>query len=824
LLRDVFAFRFQILEDDTGEEARHKIENGFREVLGKDEDGEMKAHIFGQLLGFDFNASPHLKGVLNDAEQLRNRGLMYLIEYFKAFSREMPIVVFLEDIHWADDSSLDIIMSLGEQTPQMRLLIICAARLTLFERRPYWGKDQKFYTQIKLLPLSELESRSLLVEILQLVDEIPANLQEMVTKRAEGNPFYMEEMIKMLIEDGVIIPGLETWQVEMERMEQIEVPSTLAGVLQARLDSLPSRECTVLQQASVVGRLFWDRIVDYIQTEAGNGYDPQLIPMALNSLRDRELVYRREESAFEGAAEYLFKHDVLREVTYESVPKRLRKLHHGIVAKWFIANSRERLGENSGVIADHLERAGMFVVALSYLCQAGEFAAKRYSNSEAEAYFSRVLKVTKKVEPETDTSNSRLTAHISLGELQTLTCRFDEALKQFQLAQEILECNDFSEKLSFSLAELYRRIAVIFERQSEYETAFKWLNRGLNYIETGEPSVEAACMYLLGAGIFHRQGKNDDALDWCRKSNAISSQIETAEAKQSLAQAYYLEGAVQCRLGNLSKSIDLSKESLQIYKQIVDVLGQARAYNNISIACMDLGDWDQASENLQKSLEISQRIGDVFEQGSVQNNLACIQLDRGEWDQAKSLFLESIKIWKRIGASLPYAVTLSNLAQVYLYEKNWSEAYEILQESEGIFTEIGTVDYLSELERRWGEYFLGISDTGKALHHTQRSMELAEEHDSPLDIGMTLRVIGEIYIRLEEYDQAEKALVDSYETLQELGSEYEAAKTILALTHLALERDMDVDRDKVEVAIQTFERLNARADLINAQSLANRLS
>ena len=103
-------------------------------------------------------------------------------------------------------------------------------------------------------------------------------------------------------------------------------------------------------------------------------------------------------------------------------------------------------------------------------------------------------------------------------------------------------------------------------------------------------------------------------------------------------------------------------------------------------------------------------------------------------------------------------------------------------------------------------------------------MELAEEHDAPLDIGMTLRVIGEIYTRLEEYDQAEKALADSYAILQELGSEYEAAKTILAITHLTLERGIDVDRDKVEDAIQIFEKLGAQIDLLNAQSLAYNLS
>jgi hypothetical protein len=294
LLRDVFSFRFQILDGDQGEQVRQKVESGFCEVFGGGDDGVMRAHILGQLLGFNFSASSHLKGVLNDAEQLRNRGLMYLIQYFQTLSQEIPVVTFLEDIHWADDSSLDVVSRIGEYTPQHPILFVCAARPILFERRPYWGEGQTYHTCIELHPLSKRESRQLVAEILKLAVDIPAELREMVVNGAEGNPFYTEELIKMLIEDGVVIPDEEAWQIDLTRLEEVDIPSTLAGVLQARLDCLPSQERTVLQQASVVGRLFWDRIVIYIHAEGGNGGDPQLIPQSLTSLRNRELVFRHE--------------------------------------------------------------------------------------------------------------------------------------------------------------------------------------------------------------------------------------------------------------------------------------------------------------------------------------------------------------------------------------------------------------------------------------------------------------------------------------------------------------------------------------------------
>ena len=154
LLRDLIAFRFEILDDDRAEEVRSKMEAGFREAFGAGEEGQMRTHILGQLLGYDFSLSPHLKGVLQDAEQLRNRGLMYLMEYFKALCEKSPVVVFLEDLHWGDDSSLDAVNRIGEQAPRCRLLIVGAARHSLFERRPYWGEGLAHHHFIDLQPLS----------------------------------------------------------------------------------------------------------------------------------------------------------------------------------------------------------------------------------------------------------------------------------------------------------------------------------------------------------------------------------------------------------------------------------------------------------------------------------------------------------------------------------------------------------------------------------------------------------------------------------------------------------------------------------------------
>ena len=519
LLRDLFTFRFQILDDDTGEQARQKIESGFGDVFGDGNDGIMRAHILGQLLGYDFSASSHLKGVLNDPEQLRNRALMYLVQYFQALSVDSPVVVFLEDIHWADDSSLDVVMRLGEHTPQLPLLIVGAARPTLFERRTYWGEGQEYHTHLELHPLSKRESRLLVAEILKQAKKIPGELRELVVSGAEGNPFYLEELIKMLLEDGVVIPGEETWGIDLTRLEQVDVPSTLAGVLQARLDSLPVQERTVLQQASVVGRLFWDRIVAYIQAERGNGGDPQLIPLALTSLRNRELVYRHEESAFVGAAEYLFKHDVLREVTYESVLKRLRKTYHGLVADWLIANSGDRKDEHNGLIADHLLLGGKNAQACEYFSMAGNSALASYANREAERYFHQTLELSPSVSLRADLYSGLGRSLQKQGRSQ-----FDEAEQSYYQAIELYK--ELGEK--DKLADVYTKLSWLLW-DIDYLEAWNLCQEALQVLE-GSPDSQSYARLLAEAGrtAFFRN-VSDQVLPLCQRAQEMAERLGDME-------------------------------------------------------------------------------------------------------------------------------------------------------------------------------------------------------------------------------------------------------------------------------------------------------
>jgi class 3 adenylate cyclase len=397
-LRDLFAFRFNIQDDDPAAVAREKIEAGFGQELRSDElqaeykNGpalhvEIRAHFIGHLLGYDFHKSRHLAGILSDPQRLRDRALSYLEDYFRIVSASGPILLLLEDLHWADDSSLDVLLDLSLKMRSHPFLVVSATRPELFERRPNWYKGLTFHLRLDLQPLSDRESQSLAANVLQEAGNVPAVLLDLIVSNADGNPFYVEELVKMLVQQGMIIKGDKRWRIRAERLAELHVPPTLSGLLQARLDGLSGQERAALQQASIVGRNFWDDVLMFLSRQLNEDQRDESFKETLVALQEKEIVFRREVSIFAGAIEYFFKHALFRQVAYESVLIKARRTYHSLVAEWLIEQSRERSGELIGLVAYHLEHAGRLEEALVYLRQAARQAAQLFAMVEALRFF-----------------------------------------------------------------------------------------------------------------------------------------------------------------------------------------------------------------------------------------------------------------------------------------------------------------------------------------------------------------------------------------------------------------------------------------------------
>lgn len=600
LLRDLFAFRFAIHDDDPPEIAGKKVLAGLGEALGAGDTSEMKSdlemrvHFVGQLLGYDFRTSPHLESVKDDPQQLLNRSLLYLTDYFKASSRQNPILVLLEDLHWADTGSLDLITRLSLALGEQPVLFVSAARPDLYERRPHWFEGRAFHRRLDLHALSRRESRHLVLEVLKKVAQVPDSLRELLVSNADGNPFYIEELVKMLVEDGVIATSAEQWQVRLDRLTDVHVPPTLTGVLQARLDRLPEEERVVLQQASVVGRVFWDAAVAHLNRSAEDGVANKSVHHELEALLKREMVYHRDLSTLAGAAEYIFRHAILREVTYESVLKNARRAYHALVADWLVEHSKERAGELTSVIAYHYREGGNRREALCYFTLAGERALDSYANHDAKTHYLAALDLT-------DDEGEQAGLLAQLGQSQAHLGHHADAVQTWGRAIELhLKQGDEDQA-----AELYARSGRAVWEGGDTKGGLEMCRQGLEVVADAPDGPGLARLLSETARACYFNGLRDEVAPLANRAMALAERFDLPAI---LADSLITLGT--SKAANSSEGIVMLEKAIQIADS-TNLLPEAmRAHNNLGVVQRDRGNSEKALESHRRTAELARQMGE----------------------------------------------------------------------------------------------------------------------------------------------------------------------------------------------------------------------
>jgi predicted ATPase/class 3 adenylate cyclase len=694
LIRRMLTFHFDILESDSAAEVRNKFRVGLAAVLNSNQ-----ADLVGQLLGFDFSASQVVQDRLS-SESFGEQAISYLTDFLRAIASE-PTVILLEDIHWADDSSLDILNHLTEEMPGSQLLIVCLARPLLFERRPNWGEGQETHTQINLKTLSRRASRALVREILQKADDVPTELRDMIVEGSEGNPFYVEELIKMLIEDAVIVHGEKRWWIELERLAEVRVPPTLTGILQARLDSLPQEEKTVLQQASVVGRLFWDAVVAEL---ASDKVEAAQVDKLLADMRGRELIFRREQSVFEATDEYIFKHALLRDVTYETVLLKLRRVYHAQVAHWLESTAGERIGEYLGLIARHYELAGEKVKTIDYLRRLGEESLQVSAFRDAIRAFERALVLLPDV-----------------GE------------DQVEGTSTGLSDADLSDRamLLVNLGNLHNRVG-------DYPLAIQHLEQGLALArQTNDKQAEIAALNRL-AQVATERGIYDTAQCYLDEVLVLArEQDDLACVASTLA----MLSTIAWRWGDLELTEKCCHESLAIYRELSDRHGISQMLNILGILATIQENFDQAEHYYEQALRMVREIDDPQTTAVLLNNLGYLNHhSTHNLEKANRYYQESLLIAREIDHRSGMTSTLNNLGHLHILLGEQRIALEYLHEALIDSVAIGAVPLTLEalagvahLKVEVGQYASAAELLGLILNHPALETDVSQVAESVLD-------------------------------------------------------------------------------------------
>ncbi len=498
-LGEVLKGQLGILESDSPETVRSRL--GEREILGL-------------TLGLDVAGNLH---PLAAREQLQEAWVGWLEELVV----DRPAVVLVEDIHWAEEPLLDLLDRLLRDV-QGPLLLIATARPELLDRRPGWGGGRRNATTLWLEPLPLDEAARMLDALLGT--ELPPPVRELVLERAEGNPFFVEELIGTLIDQGVLERANGGW-VAGELPADFVVPDSVQAVLASRVDLLAPVEKAALQAASVIGRIFWAGPV----RELLEGAEPDF---AL--LEERDFIRRRPGSSLAGEREFAIKHALTREVAYGSLPRARRARLHSAFARWL-----ERVGEgrdeNAPFLAHHYAEAvrpedvdlawsgdegeyeRLREKALGWLRRAADLAVARYAIDEALALLHRAVELER---------NERAQAELWLAIGQASALKYDGAGVHTALETAIALSTDprLTMEASVKLAHLTAGKYGMWKQRPDARLVEGWIERALALTE-GEEGLER--VKALAARVYW-----DPSQEWAaREASRLAERLGAAELR-----------------------------------------------------------------------------------------------------------------------------------------------------------------------------------------------------------------------------------------------------------------------------------------------------
>ncbi len=673
LIRELFAFRYGIQETDGRAEVKEKFRSGMGGILPAS-----RADIIGHFIGFDFADSSAVRPLLGDTDY-RSLAIAYLKAYFRDIS-STPTILLLEDIHWADASSLDLVDQLVKDLPSSRLFIACLARPDLKERRPDWGGTGENFPRIDLKPLTPEYSRDLVEQLLRRVNNLPPKLLESIVDSADGNPYFVEELINILLDQGIIQRDEPHWLVTKPNISWLKIPGTLRGLLHARLDLLPVPEKVLLQRASIIGKVFWDAVLREL---AADIQDDSEIDGLLSSLLRKEMIYQRQESKVGFAREFTFKHAILRDAVYETVLLRQRNRYHHLVARWLERHFDERIGEYLSLIAQHYELAGEPSKAAEYLGRSGLALLNVGAARDGQKHLVQALALL----PEEDDSEGRATFTVHLGHAY------------FQ-GGDLMEAEHYL-KAGLELAE-----------------------------QTGQVGLQAEALGFLSA-VAQRRGNYQEAEYYdgqsLNKASAVGNRQQIGSALHGLCTSRYLQD-------DYEGSAAFAEQAIQSFREIGNRRGEALSLNMLGLLAGEQRDFDLQQEYYQQALAAFREIGDLARGAVVLNNLGSSAYLQGEHTAAIRYTREALEILEDLGQTYYIAFTLvsqglafSSIGEIDSARENQCRALEIAQdihsEQIALFALAGMADYLATV----GNHLQAAELLGLVLNHPGVNLDIRKD-------------------------------------------------------------------------------------------------
>jgi len=641
-----------------------------------DELAEAKVFL-GLMLGIDLSAEYDIPLAQMSPQERKATTFRVITWLLRQLARHQPMLLVLEDTHYADRTSVELIGHLFTALAKERVFLLTllrpdtdslATKLAPMARKARPGA----FTEITFERLNQDESDQLVVNLLE-ANRVPEELLVLVRRRAEGNPLYIAELIRELLEHEALTLDEER-NVRITRdLESVALPSSIQGMIISRIDRLPANLKELLQVASIIGPVFRRELIERV-------YADEPVDTELDQLLEQGLIFESQSFPF---VEYSFRNLITQEAVYSTLlHKKRRQLHARVatqVEALFAARfddpieivNADQLDDHIEVLAHHYEAADDPAPAYTYLARSGRKAQQAYANSEAADYYRRAIEKAGHMEEPPDDLPE---VHTSLSEVLELEGELEEAIAARRTAFDLA-------KEAPVKAEALRHIGRIEEKRGFKERSLVAYGEAKSLLSDLPESTEMGHLLMNESWVLNRMKRFDDAVGEGERALAIFEQHGDRESEGLVYNnlAVYHEHA-----GQLDRSLDYNKRALERFAEAGNKRQQANVLLSLGYLHNKRDEQTESLDCFERSLEMMERIGNRLGIGTALMAKGRCYADMGQVKDAEATLKEAQQLHSELELHKKFVAGSLSLARLFVGEGRTAEARAVLDEARGI--------------------------------------------------------------------------------------------------------------------------------------------
>ena len=753
------------------------------QIEGRDDPQRVREKVAGKLVSRGRALEPSLTALLAlldipqddegwkrlEPEDRRHRTLDSLKHLLLAESRVQPLVVVIEDLQWIDTETQAVLDGLVEDLLAARILLLVSYRP---EYRHGWGQ-QTYYTQLRVDPLAPTSAHELL-RILLGTDTSLDGLERLLSERTEGNPFFLEQSVRTLVETGALAGEPGAYRL-IGPVHAIEIPASVHAVVAARVDRLPLEDKRVLQAAAVIGQIVPFGLLQAVAEPT----EPDL----RRSLAHLQTAGFLDEASLFPELEYSFRHALTHEVTYGAIVQQRRRELHARLVEAIERLYADRLVEQAERLAYHALRGEVWDKATTYLREVAMRAAMRSAYAESLAAFEEAIRVVERLPDGRDAKAQAIDLRLDSRVVLAPLGQYDQILKYMREAEILARELGDRRRLGLVLADMGARLRNVGDHRRALEASQQALEIAT---ELGDPDLQIEATYRLAQAHF--------ALGDLRQATSIFLSTVDALAHRGAGTERVARDAV-------------------VRSRALPSFFEAWPHAWLGLLYSHLGQFSEAREHAEQAMQIAERTNHPHTVIESHSALGGVSLEQGDLDTARRVFEHGVALLQAGGVR--DVNLLSGLGYAYGLSGRLSEALALLEETVRSEVSISAMGLgLAVRMSRLAEIYLRAGRGDEALDRARSAVELSRKHQERANEATALRVLAEVRALGDPVEATSAAThyADSLALAEELGMRPLVAHCHLGLGKLYRRRGAPHQaRDHLAIALTMYHEMNLRS-------------